>query len=142
MTLREIISGKGAAVHSINPGGTLADVVDQLVENNCGSLLVTDASGKMVGIISERDILRACAARKGPLETLTVHEHMTSKVYTGDLDDTVAKTMGQMTDKRIRHLPIFEKGALAGMISIGDLVKAQYNQLSLENHHLKNYLQS
>ncbi len=142
MSLREIIDSKGPKVFSIGPEATLADVVDQLVEHNCGSLLVCNVAGNMVGIITERDILRACAARKGALEDLVVRDYMTAEVHTGDLDDTLANTMGLMTEKRIRHLPIFEKQQLVGLISIGDLVKTQYNQIAVENHYLKNYIQS
>jgi len=142
MSLREILNGKGATVFSIGPDATLADVVDQLVEHNCGSLLVCDSFGKMVGIITERDILRACAARQGALEKLMVRNYMTAKVLTGKLEDSLDATMGLMTEHRVRHLPIFDDQELAGMISIGDLVKTHYNHLSVENHYLKSYIQS
>ncbi|MCR9119151.1 MAG: CBS domain-containing protein [bacterium] len=142
MHLQEILGQKGVVVHSISPDETLADVVDQLVERNCGSLVVKEGD-RMVGIITERDILRACAAKKGPLETLKVADHMTSKVVTGKADATVSWTMNLLTEKRIRHLPLLDDaGNLAGMISIGDVVKAQSAQLAVENHMLKNYIQS
>ena len=67
---------------------------------------------------------------------------MTTDVVTGSPDDTINNIMGLMSGKRIRHLPILEDKKLAGLISIGDIVKAQYNQLSVENHYLKNYIQS
>jgi len=67
---------------------------------------------------------------------------MTAEVLTGHLDDSVAGTMGTMTENRIRHLPLVEDGLLIGMISIGDVVKAEYHELTAENHHLKNYIQS
>jgi len=142
MLLREILRGKGPIVHTIVGEDTLADVVDKLVEHNCGSLVVCDASEKMVGIITERDILKACAAKVAPLEELIVAKYMTTSVHTGSPDDNIGDTMGLLTEKRIRHLPILDAEKLVGMISIGDLVKARYNQLSVENHHLKNYIQS
>lgn len=141
MQLREILKTKGSNVLTIEPTKTLADVVQKLVENRCGSLVVCDGDN-MVGIISERDILIAVAEVDEPLDAITVQRRMTTDVVTGSPDDTVNNIMGLMSGKRIRHLPIFEHKKLAGLISIGDIVKAQYNQLSVENHYLKNYIQS
>ena len=141
MLLREILQVKGDKVYSIEPSATLADVVQRLVEFNCGSLVVCDG-GKMVGIITERDILRACAALDEPLESIPVEARMTADVVTGAPDNTVNETMGVMTEKRIRHLPVMDQGQLVGMVSIGDIVKAQHAELSVENHYLKNYIQS
>ena len=141
MLLREILQVKGDKVYSIEPSATLADVVQRLVEFNCGSLVVCDG-GKMVGIITERDILRACAALDEPLESIPVEARMTADVVTGAPDNTVNDTMGVMTEKRIRHLPVMDQGQLVGMVSIGDIVKAQHAELSVENHYLKNYIQS
>ncbi|MGD9724081.1 MAG: CBS domain-containing protein [Pirellulales bacterium] len=150
MTLRDILHSKGAVVHTIGPDATLENVVLTLVKHNCGSLVVcagevVDRCGgpaeRMVGIITERDILRACAARRGSLAEMTVAEVMTRDVATGSPDDSVADTMGLMTQRRIRHLPVLEGGQLVGLISIGDVVKSQHDQLSLENHYLKSYIQ-
>lgn len=141
MHLQEILKTKGADVHSIGPESTLADVVDRLVEKNCGSLVVLDGD-QMVGIITERDILRACAAKKGPLDSLKVSDHMTREVVTGKSNATVSWTMTLLTEKRIRHLPLLDdNNQLAGMISIGDVVKAQAAQVLTENQMLKDYIQ-
>ena len=141
MLLREILQVKGDKVHSIEPAATLADVVQKLVKFNCGSLVVCDG-GKMVGIITERDILRACADLNDPLESVSVEARMTRDVVTGAPDNTVNETMGVMTEKRIRHLPVIDHERLVGLVSIGDVVKAQHAELSVENHYLKNYIQS
>jgi CBS domain-containing protein len=141
MNLQTILKTKGSQVHTIAPESTLADVVKTLVEKNCGSLVVVD-KGEMVGIITERDILRACADSTNSLESRTVERTMTTDVITGHLTDEVEAIMGLMTKKRIRHLPILADGNLAGLISIGDIVKAQHDQLSMENHYLKNYIHS
>jgi CBS domain-containing protein len=133
---------KGRNVLTCSPEDTLADVVDKLVENNCGSLVVCDSAGAMVGIITERDILRASSHVRGPLEFLTVAERMTAAPVVAAPEDPVSSTMGTMTEHRIRHLPVIEAGQLAGMISIGDIVKAQHDELSRENHYLKSYIQS
>ncbi|HJN07921.1 MAG: CBS domain-containing protein [Pirellulaceae bacterium] len=141
MQLRQILKSKGSEVLTIEPAASLADVVQKLVENRCGSLVVCDGE-TMVGIISERDILITLAEVSEPLVEITVQRRMTSDVITGSPDDTVSNIMGLMSEKRIRHLPILDNKKLAGMISIGDIVKAQYQQLTMENHYLKNYIQS
>jgi CBS domain-containing protein len=95
----------------------------------------------MVGIITERDILRCCAARRMPLDACRVEDTMTGDVVTGKPGDSVEDTMGLMTEKRIRHLPILEDGRLCGLISIGDVVKAQHRIMAIENQYLKTYIQ-
>ena len=139
MLVREILGGKGRGVHTCGPHDTLADVVDLLVGYNCGSLVVCEQD-EMVGIITERDILRACASTRGTLESLRVGERMTRCPVTATPEDDVADAMGVMTERRIRHLPVLEGGKLAGIISIGDLVKAQHDELCRENHYLKSYI--
>jgi CBS domain-containing protein len=141
MTLQDILRVKGSAVHSISPEATLDDVVQTLVARNCGSLVVCD-EGMLAGIITERDILKACAAHPGEFKQLRVRDVMTVDPVTATPQDSVEDTMGLMTNRRIRHLPIIEDGRLAGMISIGDVVKAQHDSLSLENHYLKTYIHS
>jgi CBS domain-containing protein len=141
MTIRDILAVKGAYVHSTTPSETLQRVVEVLVENNCGSLIVYDSpqSTRMVGIITERDIMRACAAGKS-LHDTSVSDVMSRNVVTGTADDSVADTMGLMTRRRVRHLPVLQGHHLAGVISIGDVVKAQHDSLTAENHHLKSYI--
>ncbi len=140
MTIRTILQTKGNQVFTTEPQEKLAVVVKQLVYHRCGSLLVCRGE-ELVGIITERDILRASATEGYNLETTTVTELMTTDLVTGTLDDSISETMGLLTERRIRHLPILEDGKLAGMISIGDVVKAQYAKLSIENHYLKSYIQ-
>lgn len=142
MILQDILRVKGTDVYSISPDASLADVVQLLVAHNCGSLVVTasEDSTKIAGIITERDILRACASGK-PLSETTVRSVMTENVITGSLDDPVSDIMGTMTDHRIRHLPVIQDGRLVGIISIGDVVKAQHDHVTAENHYLKNYIQ-
>ncbi|QDU93843.1 CBS domain-containing protein [Lignipirellula cremea] len=142
MFVRDILKVKGSKVYSINPDTMLSDVVDRLVSHNCGSLVVRNEAGDMIGIVTERDILKACAAKVGLLHELSTEKYMSTRLVTGLPDETIAVVMGRMTEKRIRHLPIMENGKLAGMVSIGDIVKAQHQQLSVENHYLKNYIQS
>ena len=142
MLIREILEVKGRQVVTCKPQETLSEVVDRLVAHNCGSLLVCDTAGSLVGIITERDILRASASVRGSLEGILVEQRMTPSPIVASPNDSVADTMGTMTDKRIRHLPVMDQGRLVGLISIGDIVKAQHDELCRENHYLKNYLQS
>ncbi|NIP87119.1 MAG: CBS domain-containing protein [Planctomycetales bacterium] len=144
MTLKEILQSKGSQVYSIAPDATLETVVQTLVENNCGSLLVCDPQSDepMVGIVTERDILRTTAATKKPLAEICVYEVMSVNVITAEPSDSLESVMGLLTDKRIRHLPVVENSQLKGMISIGDVVKAQFERLAMENHYLKSYIQS
>lgn len=144
MHLRDILHGKGSVVYTIRSDASLADVVQKLVKNNCGSLVVCDSdcdeSERLMGIITERDILRACAAGHAPLERTTVAEVMTRDMLVGSPHDSVEDAMGLMTVNRIRHLPVVEDGQLLGLISIGDVVKTQHDRLTMENHYLKSYL--
>ncbi len=149
MTLREILHSKGHVVHTIGSQATLDEVVQTLVRHNCGSLVVCDDIGaepipssgqRMIGIITERDILRAFATHRAPLSTLIVADVMTIDVVMGAPLDSVEDTMGLMTEMRIRHLPVVEDGQLLGLISIGDIVKTQHDRLTMENHYLKSYL--
>lgn len=139
MKLREILRHKGSDVHSASPSDTLGDAVLWLVKNNCGALIIMEED-RAVGIITERDVLRACAELPQPLEA-SVRDHMTTKLITATPDDNVEHVMGLMTNHRIRHLPVMEGDGLVGIISIGDVVKSQHDELSNENRYLKQYIQ-
>jgi CBS domain-containing protein len=141
MHVRDILSDKGQVVHSCTPDDTLADVSQLMVGHNIGSLVVMQ-NDDMIGIITERDILRACAANRGPLEFLKVADRMTRCPVVASPNDEVADIMCVMTERRIRHVPVVERGRLVGLVSIGDTVKAQHDELCRENHYLKSYIQS
>jgi CBS domain-containing protein len=144
MKLRDILAVKGNVVHSIAAEASLQDVVRTLVERNVGSLIIfcQSAPGNelLAGIITEHDILYACMTGKPPLDQVRVGEVMSTELVTGTPDDEVADVMGLMTNRRIRHLPVLDSGRLAGIISIGDVVKAQHDRLALENRCLKDYI--
>jgi CBS domain-containing protein len=141
MKVHDILQHKGRDIFSIRSDATVADVVMALVDHNCGSLMVVD-DGQPVGIITERDILRACATDRRDLAQIRVAEKMSTEPVTGTADQSLGEVMGVLTEKRIRHLPIVDNGNLIGMISIGDVVKAQHAALAQENHYLKSYIQS
>jgi CBS domain-containing protein len=144
MTLQEILRTKGSEVQSIGPHATLQEVVRRLVSHNIGSLVICEGDdcerAKLRGIITERDILRACAVYNERWISVEVAAVMTTDVLVGRPDDTVETTMGTMTENRVRHLPVVENERLLGIVSIGDIVKAQHHELTMENHYLKNYI--
>lgn len=150
MTVQDLLNCKGGTLYSIRPNASLGQAVARLVEYNVGSLVVCEpvdpadssSEAELVGIITERDVLRAVAGFADPLGTLEVREVMSSQLVVGALHDSIEHVMGLMTERRIRHLPILDAGRLVGLISIGDVVKAQHQQMELENHYLKNYIQS
>lgn len=139
MNLQDILNQKGDKVFSIQASSTIADVVQELVRNNCGSLMVKDGD-KIVGIITERDVLRTVADVEEPLNAIPVEARMTREVVTAKPEAPISEVMGLLTRRRIRHLPVFQNGKMLGMVSIGDVVKAQHNSLTMENHYLKEYL--
>jgi CBS domain-containing protein len=140
MQVRDILQHKGQQVHSIEPEATLTQAAQKMMEHRCGSLVV-QVQDQLVGIITERDVLRVCATGQS-LGTVCVHEQMTRRVVTGSPADDLRSIMGVLTNKRVRHLPVLEEGKLVGMISIGDVVKSQYDELAFENHVLKSYIHS
>lgn len=144
MTLYEILKRKGSEVFTIRPDATLEEAAHELVRRNVGCLVVCvrelEVGERLVGVLSERDILRFTVAGRGVLGDHLVSEAMTSTVVTGAPRDSVKATMGLMTMNRIRHLPVLVDGRLIGLVSIGDVVKSQHDHLAMENQFMKDYL--
>jgi CBS domain-containing protein len=144
MTLHDILRNKGTNVYTIDAQATLAAVAQVLARHNIGSLVISEPAGstgeRLLGIITERDVLRACAKHPSSLERVKVADVMARDLVTVSPTDSVEDTMGLMTERRIRHLPVVENGHLVGIISIGDVVKAQHDSLTMENYYLKNYI--
>ena len=143
MLLQSILQRKGSMVYTIRPDATLQDVLYRLVHHGIGALVVTstgEQDGEVLGIITERDILRTCASGRWPLSALRVADFMTRQLFTGSPEDPIEEAMRLMTEKRIRHLPVLSKGRLVGLVSIGDVVKAQHDLLAVENRFMKDYI--
>jgi CBS domain-containing protein len=140
MKLREVLRDKGSHVYTIGPDHTVGDAVRELMQHRVGALLVVDRQGGAVGIITERDVLRECQNRGQQFAALPVHAAMTRDVIVGLPDDDIRYTMGIMTEHRVRHLPVIDDGAIAGMISIGDMVKACLEETEYENRYLREYI--
>lgn len=137
----DVINRNARKVASIGPDETLQEAIDRLNEANIGSLLVMEGE-KVLGIITERDVLRACFTRSPRHENITVREKMTSDIITGSPNDTVADLLKLMTDRKIRHLPVMEGEKLVGLLSLGDLVVAQLQSIRAENEQLRDFIQS
>jgi len=142
MKLRDILRVKGHDVYTVRPDQTVQDAVKILMQHRVGALLVEDAERRAVGIITERDVLRECVDRAAELSHVPVREAMTRDLIIGVPDDEIGYTMGIMTQNRIRHLPVMDGDHVAGMISIGDVVKATLDETEYENRYLKEYIQS
>src|SRR5262245_12489711 len=142
MTVKRILSNKGSSVLTIEPTALLAAAAKILSERRIGALVVTGADNRVVGIISERDIVRALGARGAPVLDAPVSEVMTRKVVTCSERDTTAELMGEMTQGKFRHLPVVEQGRLVGIISIGDVVKARLEEMQHDTEALQDYIRT
>jgi CBS domain-containing protein len=142
MKIREILAVKGAHVHTIGPDRTILDAVALLVQHGIGALLVRDTSGAVGGIISERDVLRLCRERSAELGTIRIGDVMTKELVICVPDDETDYAMGIITKNRVRHLPVMDGDRVAGMVSIGDLVKAKLDAAEYENRYLREYIQA
>jgi CBS domain-containing protein len=127
MKIRTVLATKGMNTFTISPEQTLKEAIDVLVQHNIGALLVLAADKSLVGILSERDIIRHIARDEHVLSQ-PVSSIMTSDVITGRPQDDVQSVLLTMTQRRFRHLPIKDGDALIGIISIGDVVKAQMDE--------------
>lgn len=142
MIVKSILSAKGSDVATIAPTSTLAEATRLLAERKIGALVVTGAGGRIIGIISERDIVRALAQHGGSAPQLPLTDVMTRKVVTCTPSDTVSVLMERMTAGKFRHLPVTDDGRLVGIISIGDVVKYRLTELQHEQDALRDYIQT
>lgn len=139
MLVAEILKDKGDAVFSIRPDTRLAEACGELDRLKVGALIVCDAD-RVVGVLSERDVVRAIAQGGADALDKPVSDYMTAEVVFAEPGETVAILMGRMTDRRIRHLPVLRDARLAGVISIGDVVKCQIAEATREAESLRTYI--
>ncbi|WP_285509530.1 CBS domain-containing protein [Actinokineospora sp. NBRC 105648] len=139
MRIADVLRGKGSEVTTIDPGTTVAGLVALLAERNVGALVVIDGAA-VVGIVSERDVVRELGARGPDLLNATVAEIMTTAVLSARPDDSVDSLAATMTERRIRHLPVVVDGSLVGIVSIGDVVKSHISQLEAARDQLQSYI--
>ena len=142
MTVKSILGHKSRDVVTIQPTATLAEAAGLLAERRIGAVLVLGIEGRVAGILSERDIVRALAERGGAMLAERVDQVMTRKVFTCSENDTVAQVMEQMTAGKFRHVPVIDQERLVGIISIGDVVKHRLGELERESEALRDYIQT
>jgi len=123
-TVKDMLEVKGRAVYSVRPTSSVYEALELMAEKQLGAVLVTDDSGKLAGIFSERDYARKLELKGKNARATLVRDVMTSEMLGVEPTTTIRECMALMTARRIRHLPVLDKGALAGLISIGDVVKA------------------
>ena len=140
-TVSEILDEKDGAVIEVDGGATVFEAVKSMVEANVGALLVTDGE-EIVGIFTERDYLRRIAVEGRRSRDTFVREVMSSPVICVTPETGVDESMALMSDRRIRHAPVVENGALVGMISIGDLVKFKSKRQSFQIQYLTDYIEA
>ena len=134
-----LLGAKGGAVWSVAPAATVFDAIAEMAEKGVGALLVMEG-GQLLGIISERDYTRKVILKGHSSKDMRVDEIMTSDVATATAEETVEGAMRLMTERRIRHLPILENGRVAGVVSIGDLVKWTISAQEETIAHLTSYI--
>lgn len=140
MTVARILAEKGREVYTTQPHRTLKEVIDLLAARGVGAVVVADASMSVLGILSERDVVRVLAHRGAGALDDQVSLHMTAKVTTVTREETIDRIMQTMTEGRFRHLPVVEDGRLIGLVSIGDVVKRHVSALDGERQALREYI--
>ena len=140
MNVAMILKEKGSKVHTISSEVSVEEATRRMRELHVGALVAMTGEGKIAGVFSERDLVRAvhhegCDALPKPISTF-----MTKNVVTAKCEDTLEELMSRMTSRRIRHLPVIKGGELVGIVSIGDLVKARIAASEHEAEALKNYI--
>jgi CBS domain-containing protein len=139
--VRQLLESKPAEIHSIAPDAPVIEALRLMAAKGIGAVLVLEG-GRLAGILSERDYARKIALLGRSSADTPVRDIMTSELHTVSPDDSVEHCMQVVTDGRIRHLPVVERGELVGLVSIGDLVKAMIEEQQIELEHLQRYIAS
>jgi CBS domain-containing protein len=142
MNVKAILAAKGGDIISIEPTADLAAAVKLLSAHRIGAVLIRGAGGRLAGILSERDIVRAISEHGAAALTLPVGQVMTRNVATCGEDDSVASIMERMTTGKFRHMPVLSKGELIGLVSIGDVVKQRVEEIEKESEAMRDYIRT
>jgi len=140
MHVAKILEFKGRSVETIDIGASVLDVTRRLSDKRIGAVVVLDAHRDIVGIVSERDLVRALAQHAGAALGLSAGDVMSADVVTCRESDTIDELMHTMTARRIRHLPVVEGGQLVGIVSIGDVVKHHTAEVEFEATAMRDYI--
>ena len=141
MKISDILKHKGSNVWTLQAPQTVDEALQLFVTHHIGALVVLDENNKqIVGVISERDIVRGCYYKHSKLDNTLVRDLMTEKVITCSPDDPIDGIMAMMTNHRVRHIPVLVEGRLQGIVSIGDVVKALLEDSAHQIQNLKEYM--
>jgi CBS domain-containing protein len=142
MLVSDVLSHKDNFVVTVPPETLVAELLARLAQYNIGAILVSSDGETVAGIVSERDVVRALASGGGSPLSQPVSELMTADITTATPKDSIEHLMGLMTERRIRHIPVLADGKLAGIVSIGDVVKSRIEELTFERENLISYISS
>jgi len=142
MNVKTILATKGGDIVTIEPGADLAAAARLLSTHRIGAVLIQGAGGRIAGILSERDIVRALAEHGTAALTLQVAQVMTRNVTTCGEDETIASIMERMTAGKFRHMPVVTNGKLVGLVSIGDVVKQRVGEIERESEAMRDYIRT
>ena len=140
MTVSSILDEKGRKTFCMTANTSVEGVLSELANKKIGAVLITNADDSIAGIMSERDIVRALAAKGASILADPASRHMTSDVVTCGEDDTISSVMEKMSAGRFRHIPVIRDGRLTGVISIGDVVKKRIEQAEKEAEDIRSYI--
>jgi CBS domain-containing protein len=142
MTVKTVLSTKGTEVITIAPTASMEQAIATLTQHRIGALVVLGAEGRMIGVLSERDIVRALAEHGIGVLNQPLSQSMTRTVVTCCESDSIAEIMERMTHGRFRHIPVVDDDRLVGIVSIGDVVKQRLTEMERETEALRDYIQT
>jgi CBS domain-containing protein len=140
MRIADLLRHKGSDVATVPPGISVSGLIEDLARHNIGAMVVVDDAGSLVGIVSERDVVRRLNERGAELLRAPVSEIMTTSVVTCEPTEAVDDLASIMTERRIRHMPVVTAGKLVGLVSIGDVVRSRIEQLESDREQLESYI--
>lgn len=141
MKVKDILAVKGSRVITVHQDNTVIEAIALFFANRVGSLIVVDENDDIKGILAPNDVLKAVHNDLDNIRITKVGRFMSSNLIVATLDDDIDYLQAVMTENRVRHIPIIEKGRLQGLVSIGDVVKAQLKKRDVENQYLKEYIE-
>ncbi len=142
MNVKAILAAKGGDIVSIEPTADLAAAAKLLSAHRIGAVLIRGAGGRLAGILSERDIVRAIAEQGAAALMSSVGQVMTRNVATCGEEDSIARIMERMTEGKFRHMPVLAKGEPIGLVSIGDVVKQRVGEIEQESEAMRDYIRT
>jgi predicted transcriptional regulator len=141
MKVKDILAVKGSRVITVHQDNTVIEAIALFFANRVGSLIVVDENDDIKGILAPNDVLKAVHNDLDNIRNTRVSRFMSTNLIVAKLDDDIDYLQAVMTENRVRHIPIIEKGRLQGLVSIGDVVKAQLKKRDVENQYLKEYIE-